>query len=103
MENKNDRLSCRLTSAELIERKATVIGSLKQLILERQEIHNGFRYRFHGSDEILDLLNNFIKTERLCCEFFNFKITVADRDSQVWLELSGPDGAKEFILNEIGF
>jgi len=103
MDIKNDRFICRLTSPELRERKATVISSLKQLILERQEIHNGFRYRFHGSDEILDLLNNFIKTERLCCEFFNFKITVDDRNSPVWLELSGPDGAKEFILNEIGF
>ena|SRR5690554_6849663 len=103
MEIKNDRLSCRLTSPELRERKATVIGTLKQLILERQEIHNGFRYRFHGSDEVLDQINGFIKTERLCCDFFNFNITVSDQDFPVWLELSGPDGAKEFILNEIGF
>lgn len=103
MDIRNDRLSCRLTSPELRERKATVIATLKQLILERQEIHNGFRYRFHCSDEVLDQINGFIKTERLCCDFFNFNITVADQDSPVWLELSGPDGAKEFILNEIGF
>jgi hypothetical protein len=102
MGNKNDTLSCRLTFPELMERKATVIGSLKQLLLERQAIHNGFRYRFYGSDELLDLLITFIKTERLCSGFFKFKIMVSGGESPVWLELSGPEGVKEFILNEIG-
>ena len=103
MDNKVNQLSCQLTSPELRQRKATVIATLKKLVEERQEIYNGFRYKFNGSDEVLDLLNDFIKTERLCCDFFTFNLSVSNNESPVWLELSGPEGAKEFIENEIEF
>jgi hypothetical protein len=103
MDNKENQLSCKLTSPELRERKATVISTLNKLVVEKQEISNGFRYRFSGSDHVLDLLNDFIKTERLCCDFFTFSLTMSDHESPVWLELSGPDRAKEFITNELEF
>lgn len=103
MDSKVNQLSCQLTSPELKQRKATVIATLKKLVKERQEINNGFRYKLNGSDEVLDLLNDFIKTERLCCNFFNFSLSVSDNESPVWLELSGPEGAKEFITTEIEF
>ncbi len=98
-----NKITCKLTTPELRQRKATVIASLKEMVLEKQELANGFRYRFSGSDQTFDLLNNFIKTERLCCDFFAFRLTVADQESPVWLELSGPEGAKAFIENEIEF
>lgn len=98
-----NKISCKLTTPELRQRKATVIASLKEMVLEKQELANGFRYRFDGSDQTLDLLNDFIKTERLCCDFFTFSLTVADHGSPVWLELAGPEGAKAFIENEIEF
>lgn len=101
MDSKVSQLSCQLTSPELKQRKATVLATLKNLVQERQEIHNGFRYKFNGSDEVLDLLNDFIKTERLCCNFFNFNLSVSDNGSPVWLELSATEGAKEFITNEV--
>ena len=97
------KISCKLTTPELRQRKASVIAMLKKLMVEKQEISNGFRYKFDGSDQTLDLLNDFIKTERLCCDFFTFRLTVADQESPVWLELSGPEGAKAFIENEIEF
>jgi hypothetical protein len=98
-----NKISCKLTTPELRQRKATVIASLKVRVLEKQELANGFRYRFDSSDQTLDLLNNFIKTERLCCDFLILGLTVAHQDSPVWLELSGPEGAKDFIKNEIEF
>uniref|UniRef100_UPI00404841D7 hypothetical protein n=1 Tax=Roseivirga sp. TaxID=1964215 RepID=UPI00404841D7 len=101
MENNEIKLSCKLTSPELRQRKATVIATLKELVLEKQEVSNGYRYRFQGSDQILDLLTDFIKTERLCRPFFTFKITTTNQESPVWLELSGPEWGKAFIENEI--
>ena len=49
--------------------------------------------------EMLDVLNDFIKTERMCCDFFTFQITVDGE--YAWLELSGPVGTKQFIQDEL--
>ncbi|MEX2564336.1 MAG: hypothetical protein WD431_00155 [Cyclobacteriaceae bacterium] len=103
MNSNEAKLSCKFTTPELRQRKATVINDLKKLVLEKQETAKGFRYRFDVSDKTLDLLIDFIKTERLCCEFFTFSLTADGTESQTWLDLSGPEGVKEFIANEIEF
>jgi hypothetical protein len=100
----NDRdVACKLTTPELQERKRTVIAELKSLVLERDETKNGMKYKFNSSDEIIDLVTSFIKTERLCCDFFDFNLNVGAETGFMWLELSGPKGVKEFINEEIGF
>lgn len=97
------KLTCKLTTPELQERKKTVIAELKNLMLEKVETDNGYKYKFDGSDKTLDLLNNFIKTERLCCSFFVFTLTASSDAKSTWLELSGPEGTKDFIKHEIDF
>lgn len=101
--NKPLHLSCKLTSPELQERKRTVIVNLKNLVLEKIETENGFRFKFEGSDQVIDQLTTFIKTERLCCDFFKFELSVGEKESFTWLELTGPEGTKEFIESEVGF
>ncbi len=93
-------LTCKLTTPELKLRKATVIADLKMLILERHELDKGFRYTFESDDRVLDKLNDFIKTERLCCDFFTFHLVV-DGPSAT-LIITGPEGAKDFLINEVG-
>lgn len=98
-ESCND-LACALTSPELQKRKTTVIESLKKQVLEKTELPDGFHFTFPATDAMLDELNEFVKTERKCCPFFTFMITV--KGEQCFLELSGPEGAKEFIVQELG-
>lgn len=100
--NLKESLSCKQTTPELQERKRTVIAELKKLVKNREEKETGFSYTFDGSDSTLNILLNFIKTERLCCPFFTFHLKVKDDQSKVLLELTGPEGAKEFIQTEIG-
>ena len=97
------KLSCELTTPELQLRKKTVVAELKNLILDKIETAKGFKYKFEGSDKMLDLLNSFIKTERLCCDFFVFTLTTSNDKTFTWLELSGPEGTKDFIKHEIEF
>jgi hypothetical protein len=97
------KLSCKLTTPELQQRKKTVIAELKNQVLEKVETETGFKYKFNGSDKLLDLLISFIKTERLCCSFFVFTVTASGDNSFVWLELSGPERTKDFIKHEINF
>jgi hypothetical protein len=95
-------LTCTLTSAEMHERKATIIANLQKEMIEKKELTNGYAFKFNGRDEMVDELSSFIKTERECCSFFNFNLSVAGNKSTAWLELTGPEGAKDFITTELG-
>ena len=93
-------IACTLTSPELRKRKEEVIEKLKQLVLEKKELPDGYAYKFNGTDDMLDSIMTFIKSERTCCAFFNFNVLISN-DSFVWLELSGAEAAKEFIKTEL--
>lgn len=69
--------------------------------MERKERGNGYRYSFKGSNEVLAELVGFITTERTCCGFFRFHLSVEDAEANVVLTISGPKGAKEFINVQI--
>jgi hypothetical protein len=93
-------MTCKLTSPELMKRKKEVITILKKQVLEQTELSNGYSYKFNGTDETLDSLTAFIKSERMCCDFFNFNLQVAN-ESFIWLHITGAEGVKEFIKKEL--
>lgn len=99
--NSSTNLSCKLTSAEMQKRKATVLGSLRKQILDKKEIANGYAFKFNGSDKMLDDLTAFIKSERECCDFFTFNLSIAGDKNEIWLELTGAKEAKAFIKTEL--
>jgi hypothetical protein len=94
-------VSCKLTSAELQKRRETVLASLKAKVKERKELADGYSFRFDNTDEVIDELTDFIKSERQCCDFFNFGINVRN-DGTLWFDLTGPKGAREMIGAELG-
>jgi len=96
------QLTCKLTSPELQLRKSTVLAGLKAQILGKDETEDGFRLKFNGTDEMIGVLIEFIKTERQCCDFLSFHLSIGNDTSHLLLELSGPKGAKEFMITELG-
>ncbi|HEV7330168.1 MAG TPA: hypothetical protein VGN63_03935 [Flavisolibacter sp.] len=98
---KTKQVACKLTTPELRKRKEEVIAVLKNKVLEKVELLDGYRYAFEGSDAMMDTLVEFIKTERQCCNFFTFNLTISDDESSLWLSLTGPADAKEFIVAEL--
>ncbi len=99
--NKKGELTCKLTSPELRKRKETVIKSLKSQMLQKKELTNGYSYKFIGSDKMVDELTEFVKTERACCDFFVFNLSISGDKSEAWLEITGPKGTKDFIKTEL--
>ena len=99
--NKKGELTCKLTTPELRQRKETVIKSLKSQILTKKELKNGYSYKFIGTDKMVDELAEFVKTERTCCDFFVFNLSISGDKSEAWLEITGPKGAKDFIKTEL--
>lgn len=96
-------LTCKLTTPEIQERKRTVIVNLKRQVIKKKELKNGFSYTFKGGDAMVDELTSFIKTERLCCDFFDFALTVKGDSSFATLSITGPKGVKDFIKDELEF
>jgi len=43
----------------------------------------------------------FVSLEKLCCPFLNFEITVEAENGSVWLKLTGREGVKAFVREEI--
>jgi hypothetical protein len=99
--SKETTFKCKLTTPEFRERKATVIADLKKIVKRKKELKDGYAYKFSGSDDVVAKLNEFIKTESECCDFFKFKITVNSDKSEAWLHITGEKGVKDFIKTEI--
>ncbi len=100
--NTNTVLTCKLMPDDLKVRKETVLQSLKEKVLERKELPNGYAFRFPGDDFMVDELIEFVKTERECCDFFVFNLSISGDKSEAWLELTGVEGAKDFVTAELG-
>lgn len=94
-------LACKLSSPEMQKRKETVIAELKKWCLEKQELPLGYAFRFEDTAEMFDLLTDFIKTEKLCCDFFVFSLHLRG-DQAIWLDITGPAGTKDFIRSGLG-
>ena len=94
-------ITCKLTKPELRKRKETVLTELKKQVLEKKELPNGFAYRFAGDNQTIDQLTEFIKTERECCDFFTFILTITGDKKTAWLALTGAGKVKSFILSEL--
>ncbi len=98
---RSKEIACKLTSAEMQKRRAEVLASLKNKVLDKKELGDGYIFKFESSDLVIDELIAFVKTERLCCDFFNFSILISADEDCTWLSITGPKGAKEFIELEM--
>ncbi|HEY9559166.1 MAG TPA: hypothetical protein VIR29_00110 [Anseongella sp.] len=98
---KRTEFYCKLSTPELRKRQETVLASLKKQVLEKKELLDGFAYRFEGTDEVLDELLEFIKSERECCDCFIFDLSISGDKGEAWLMLTGVKGVKEFIAAEL--
>ncbi len=99
--NKTTELTCKLTTPELQQRKSTVIESLRQQVIQTKELANGYSFKFSGTDKMFDELTEFIKTERECCNFFTFTLSISGDKSEIWLALTGENGTKDFMKAEL--
>lgn len=99
MNDKDIPIACTLNDAEFQERERAVMQKLIPTVLETIETESGYAYHFPSEGDSLANLAEFIVLERECCPFLDFKLTVVRAGGDIWLELSGPPGAKEFIAS----
>ena len=80
-----------------------LVEALTHAITERREVPDGYSFRVGNEHLTTDQLVEWVNLERQCCPFFGFKILWEPENGPVWLQLTGPQGVKDFILDEFGF
>jgi hypothetical protein len=91
-------IACALDPAKLEERKG-VLWEILARAIERIATADGYQFSFDGETVSLKELMDVISLERKCCPFLRFVLTVEPGDGPVRLQLSGPEGTKEFLAS----
>ena len=90
-------IACTLSPEALRTRRDGLLADL----LRRAEHHEfkdeGLRLRFSPDDDTLATIARAVDSERRCCRFLHFGITVEPDGGPISLELSGPAGTREFL------
>ena len=94
-------IACTLSEVALNGRINNELAPLFAQHQETKELDDGYAFRFANNDTIIEQLFHFIQTERQCCAFFKFTLTVEPNHGAVWLALSGGNGVKSFIASQI--
>ncbi len=99
MEIKSLPIACNLTAPELQARRANVLEKARRAVVKMEELDDGYSYTFSSASEWLSELAGLVDLERQCCPFLQFRITVAANDGPLVLEMTGPEGTKEFLMS----
>jgi hypothetical protein len=96
-------LACDMRAIPLNQREAHLNTSrdLFSLIQEIRELSDGYAFRFTADAGILVKAIEFISLEKLCCPFLGFALEVEAEGGPAWLRLTGREGVKEFIREEV--
>ena len=79
-----------------------LVEALRRAIEERRELPDGYAFQIDTTQISTGQLVEWIEMERQCCPFFGFEVRWDGKNGLVWLRLTGPEGVKEFILDEFG-
>jgi hypothetical protein len=69
--------------------------------IEKQEILDGYVYTLISADEVLDSILSLVKTIRRNHPYLKFEFSVQDIRSNMRLKITGPEGTKDILLQEI--
>ncbi len=94
---KESPVDCTLSDNEFQERRSGLLAKVRDQVQEVKSLDSGYALRFESTNEIIDELTRLIQLERNCCQFLEFNLRVLPEQGPIWLELSGPEGTKEFL------
>ena len=90
-------IACTLTPEALRTRREGLLMDLVQCAERRDDLDNGLRLEFAPAAETIALIARVIEAERHCCRFLRFAMTVEPDGGPLFLELTGPAGARDFV------
>jgi hypothetical protein len=90
-----------LTAADRA-RKEEIGATLASRMRGVRELANGYEFVLPGDANTIQLVTDWLVTERLCCPFFDFDLRIDREGGPTVLRLTGRKGTKEFIKADFG-
>jgi hypothetical protein len=66
-----------------------------------KELSDGYEFQLADDPNAITKLAEFVALEKLCCPFLNFAIEVEAEGGPVRLRLTGREGVKAFVREEV--
>ncbi len=89
-------IACQLSDEGFGERM-DVVRDLYGGVVSTEELPDGYRLTYPGSDEWAKKLSDFIRSERDCCPFFVFELRFEPDRGPIRLSIRGGEEVKEFL------
>jgi hypothetical protein len=90
-------VACTLTPADLAARRGSLLPGLAASAIGSSPVDGGLAWQFNFEQGLLPAIALVIEAEHRCCPFLRFALTVEPGDGPVTLEVTGPEGTKEFL------
>lgn len=90
-------IACTLPPGELGARGGELLTGLVKQSLERQDLPEGYRFRFGPDGDTLQRIARAMAAERQCCRFLTFHLIAEADGGPIWLDVSGPEGTRAFL------
>ncbi len=65
------------------------------------ELANGYELTFASNGKLFPLAEDWVSRESRCCPFFDFNLIVAREDGPLVVKITGPNGVKDFIAEDL--
>ena len=98
----NGMVACLLTDEDLIERKEYLRSTIFPKVLRNDKKSNSMTYYFEDHESTLSELMEFVRSEKECCPFFKFDLSILPSNQGLALRISGSELAMQFWEEEIG-
>ena len=95
----NVPIACSLTITELRDREARLLAQFRSVVIETEELQEGYAFRLAGDGDQIRLVADLIAAERECCPFLTFELLAQPNMGPIIVRATGPGGGKEFVKN----
>jgi hypothetical protein len=94
----DEHVRCNLAALSKADhvRDAQLILLLRDAVRERQELSDGYAYRFEPA--VLKDVGEWLQIVAKCCQPLTYEVALAPQPGgALWVRITGHEGAKEFI------
>lgn len=95
-------VACTLSAAELSARRQGLLPGLLTEAARCAALADGYRFTFAPTPGLLERIARVVDAERQCCRFLRFQLVVEQDGAPMTLDVTGPQGTKDFLADLIG-
>jgi hypothetical protein len=92
-------VACSLPNGVLQARAKELLPGLARRAMSVDNVEGGVQLRFEASTEMLQAIVQVIDTERQCCRFLRFDLSVEAGGAPMSLTVTGPPGTRDFLAD----